>query len=214
MSTRLVSLSSPRPLAASGRRRAAALAAGQAGFIIIVLLELLTGLGWTYVLRGLGWLGAGPRIGDSLPLLQLAGFDGQPLLRVVIAWLLAGGLAGLLLVRVRPGRRAVIAGLLGLVLLLLSAQASNAVTRNLRFSDVLLHRAPGAGPWLEAACFAIGCFLPGGLVGRLQGKGAHPVKRRFGDRGHLGLGLGQHRDASEHDRDRDQVGDDRDRVGT
>jgi hypothetical protein len=207
-------VSSPRPLASSGRRRAATLAARQLGFVAIVLLGVLTGFGWTYVLRGLGWLSAGPRIGDSLPLLQLAGFDGQPLLRVVIAWLLAGGLAGLLLVRVRPGRRAMIAGLTGLVLLLLCAQGANALTRNLRFSDVLLHRAPGAGPWLEAVCFAIGCFLPGGLVGRLQGEGPHSVDSRFGDRGHLGLGLRQQRDTSEHDRDRDQVGDDRDRVGT
>ena len=55
-----------------------------------VLVGLLAGYGWLYVLRGLGWLGAGPAVGDALPLLQLAGFDGQPLLRVVVAWLLAG----------------------------------------------------------------------------------------------------------------------------
>lgn len=181
---------------------------------MIVALGLLTGFGWEYVLRGLGWLGAGPRIGDALPLLQLAGFDGQPLLRVLIAWLLAGGLAGLLLVSVRPSRRAVIAGLLGLALLLLAAQAANALTRNLRFSSVLLHRPPGAGPWLEAVCFALGSFLPGGLIGRLPGTGSQAVGSRFGDRGQLGLSLGQHRDATEHDRDRDHVGDDRDRVGT
>ncbi len=207
-------MSSPRPLASGGWRRAAGLVGGQLAFVIIVLLGLLTGFGWGYVLRSLGWLAVGPRIGDSLPLLQLAGFDGQPLLRVVIAWLLAGGLAGRLLVSVRPGRRAVIAGLLGLMLLLLASQTANALTRNLRFVHVLLHRPPGAGPWLEAMCFALGCFLPRRLVGRQQGMGSQSVGSRFGDRGQLGLGLGEQRDASEHDRDCDPVGDDRDRVGT
>jgi hypothetical protein len=178
-----------------------------------VLLGLLAGFGWVYVLRGLGWLGAGPRVGDTLPLLQLAGFDGQPLLRVVVGWLLAGGLAGLLLIRIRPGRRAVIAGLLGLLALLLASQAATALARNLRFGDVLVHRAPGLGPWLEALGFAVGCWLPRRLVGRPQGLGSRQGSGRFGVMGHLRLGLRQQRDAPKHDRDRDQVDHDGDRVG-
>ena len=181
--------------------------------MVSVLVGLLTGFGWIYVLRGLGWLGAGPQIADSLPLLQLAGFDGQPLLRVVVAWMLAGALAGLPLVRVRPARRAAVAGVLGLVALLLASQAASALTHNLRFSDVLWHRTPGLGPWLEALCFAVGCSLPQRFVGRLQGPGSRPIRGRLGHRGHLGLGSSQQWDASEHDRDRGQVGDDRDRIG-
>ena len=202
-----------RPLDQRSRWRGVTRAAGSVGLVVSLLLGLLAGFGWVYVLRGLGWLGGGPQIADSLPLLQLAGFDGQPLLRVVVAWVLAGVLAGLPLVRVRPARRALITGALGLVALLLASQAASALTHNLRFSDVVWHRAPGPGPWLEALCFAVGCSLPQRLVGRQQGPGSRPIWGRLGDRGHLGLSLSQQRDAPEHDRNRGQMGDDRDRIG-
>jgi hypothetical protein len=127
---------------------------------------ILVGTGWLYLLRGLHWLGFGPRIGAALPLLQLAGFDGQPLARVVVAWLLAGALTGGVLVGLAPARRFVFAGILALVLLLFAAQGAYALTRNLRLTDVLLSHSPGVGPVLEALVFAIGCSLPRPLAGR------------------------------------------------
>jgi hypothetical protein len=173
------------------------------------LAGLLAGAGWLYAFRGLRWFAVGPQVGDSLPLLQLAGFDGQPLLRVVIAWLPAGVIAGLALVRVSPLRRAVLLGVLGLLVLLFASQASYALARNLRFSTVLSDRSPGLGPWLEAALFAAG----GALARPLARHPARPswghgvVASRLAGLRDPRLGDRQHRDASEHHRDRDQVQD-------
>ena len=144
-------LTVPRRLVRTGGAAAAAL---------ILVAGLLAGTGWLYVLRGLHWLIIGPRIGDSLPLLQLAAADGQPLVRVVLAWALAGVLAGVALVELAPGRRAAAGLAVGLVVLLVASQASYALTRNLGFSTVLFSRGPGLGPVLEALVFAIGCALP------------------------------------------------------
>lgn len=204
----------PGVLAAIRIPRAARVCGESAGFVLAVFIGLLAGDGWLYVLRGAGWFASGPNVGDSLPLLQLAGFDGQPLLRVVVAWLLAGVLVGVVTVRIPALRRGAAGGSLALVLLLLASQASYALARNLRFGAVVFSRAPGSGPWLEALAFAIGCALPRRLVPR-------PDRRRvrrpalsvtlFGA-GHRGLSGGQSWDASEHDGDRAEVGDDRERV--
>ncbi len=200
---------------AGGRapRMAGAVRSGLAG-LLVVTVGLLAGYGWLYVLRAAGWFAAGPKVGDSLPLLQLAGFDAQPLSRVVVAWLLAGALAGLALIRAGPGRRAVLAGVLALLLLLLAAQAAYALARNLRLTDVLLSRDPGLGPWLEAVLFGAGCALPRGFVPGRKRKRVRSVAAvpMLGELRHLGLGGGQHRDAAEHDGDRGQVGEDRDGV--
>jgi hypothetical protein len=134
--------------------------------VLIVVGGLLAGFGWLYVLRGLGWLGLGPRIADSLPLLQLAGFDGQPLLRVLVAWVLAGALAGIALGGVRTERRLALTAIAGLALLLIGAQAAYALARNLAFSSVLFSRTPGLGPVLEGLAFALGSVLPRRLAGR------------------------------------------------
>jgi hypothetical protein len=194
--------------------RAVGAAGSRIGFVLVVIFGLLAGDGWLYLLRGAGWFTAGPSVGDSLPLLQLAGFDGQPLLRVVVAWLLVGTLAGLALIRVRPLRRTVLAGVLGLLLLLLASQVSYALARNLRLTDILLSRSPGLGPWLEAVIFAVGCLLPRRFVSGAQRGRVRRVSAVGGPGGfgHLGLSGGERRDASEHDRDCRQVGDDRDGV--
>ena len=144
-----------------GTRRAAGIAARGTGAAAALVLGLLVGIGWLYVLRGLGWLGIGPRVRDALPLLQLPGFDVQPLARVAVAWLGAGALAGLALRWMPVPRRVAIAGLTAVVALLVASQASYALTRNLRFTDVLWNRRPGLGPLLEALLFAAGCALVG-----------------------------------------------------
>ena len=74
-------------------------AARVAGTVAILVVALAAGLGWLYVLRSANLFAAGPNVNDSLPLLQLAGFDGQPLLRMVVAFLPVGIAAGLALGR-------------------------------------------------------------------------------------------------------------------
>lgn len=148
------------------------------GRLAAIPTAVLAGIGWTYELSRLGWLDVGPRAGDALPLLQLAGFDGQPAGRLVAAWLLAGAMAGMALARVKPVRRGVLALTLGTVVLAASSYASYALARNLRLATVLPSRHPGAGVWIEGLLFAIGCALPGAR--------------------NLALGRREHRDAGEH----------------
>jgi hypothetical protein len=94
----------------------------------VAALAVVAGVGWLYLIRGSGLLGAGPRLQGALPLQQLAGDDGQPLLRMAAAWLPAGAVAGLTLRRVGRVRRPVLvtAGV-GVALLALTGAASDAV---------------------------------------------------------------------------------------
>jgi|GEM_PF-613073 len=180
---RLAALRAGRRALAGGLR---AVGAGL-GAVLAALLAVLTGTGLLYGLRGLGWLAAGPRLGDALPLLQLAGFDGQPLLRVACAWVAAGLVLGTLLIRIRPAARLVIAGGLALVLLLFASEASYALARNLRLSAVLAGRLPGEGAWIEAVLLTLAAALPRPLTARRRLPGAvfEPVLRArhlLGDR--------------------------------
>jgi enterochelin esterase-like enzyme len=142
---------------AMGRIARVAGASAAAGLALLVVVVAGTGL--LYGMRGFGWLDAGPRLGDALPLLQLAGFDAQPLPRIAAAWLLAGAVFGLALIRVRPDRRVVIAAAGALFLLLFASDACFALARNLRLSDVLAARLPGAGAWIEGTLFGVGATL-------------------------------------------------------
>ncbi len=174
--------------------------------LVVVVAGLLAGTGWLYVLRGLHWLRLGPRVPDALPLLQLAASDAQPLLRVLVAWVLAGALTGVALAEADPHRRAALAFVLALVVLLLASQASYALARNLAFSSTVFSRSPGLGPVLEACAFALGCWLP-----RPADRGQRPGARRrslvsvvsgFDDRG---VGGGERRHTGQHGRDRQAV---------
>jgi len=142
----------------------AGLRAGQAtAGTVALLIAVLVGTGLLYGLRGLGALDLGPRIPDALPLLQLAGFDGQPVLRVAVAWLAAGIVLGLPVCRVAPLRRFAVAAMAAAPLVLFASDASFALARNLRLTDVLVHRAPPLGPWFEVLLLAVGCALPATL---------------------------------------------------
>lgn len=146
-----------------GARVGQRLAAGVRGMAtgLLIVAALLAGTGWLYVLRGLGWFDFGPGVHDALPLLQLAGYDVQPLGRVIVAWLAVGAVVGIVLVHVPRARRVVLVGIASLALLLLLSQASFALTRNVRLQSVLLSRLPGSGPWLEALLLAAGCAIAG-----------------------------------------------------
>jgi len=182
------------------------------GSVLAVIVAQLSGYGWLYVLRGLHWLGGPPGISDALPLLQLPGFDVQPLPRVLVAWVLAGLLAGIILLARAPLPRAVSVGVLGLLSLLLASQAAYALARNLRFDHVLFGHLPGVGSLVEAAALALGSYLPGGVVGRGQRAPAAAGATRLGALRHLGLGPGENRDAAEHDGDRDDVAERHERL--
>lgn len=178
-----------------------------------MIVAQLAGYGWLYVLRGLQWLAGPPAIGDALPLLQLPGFDVQPLPRVLAAWLLAGLLAGIILVARPPAPRAASVGVLGLVSLLLASQAAFALARNLRFDHVLFGHVPGVGSLVEAAALAVGSYLPGGIVGRRQwAAAAGGGAGRRGAVRHLGLGPGENRHPAEYDGDRGDVPDHHERL--
>jgi hypothetical protein len=179
---------------------------GVVATVVVVLAGLVVGTGWLYVLRGLHWLAIGPRVGDSLPLLQLAAFDGQPLLRVLVAWLLAGALTGVALSATPPWRRVAPALALALIALLFAAQASYALTRNLSLSATVFSHGPGAGPVLEAIAFAVGCWLPRRLGdrdrARASGPTLTPASAGSDDRSVSGSESG---DAGQHNRDREPV---------
>lgn len=144
----------PSPTRAA-RAAARALLAG-----VTVVAAVLAGVGWLYALRGFGWFAAGTHIGDALPLLQLAAADAQPLLRIALAWIVAGLVAGLALRRAARPWRVLIAGAPAVIMLLLASQASYALARNLNFTHILWSRSAGLGPWVEAALFAAGSCLP------------------------------------------------------
>jgi hypothetical protein len=187
------------------------LAGGAVAALMVVVAGVLAGTGWLYLFRGLGWFGIGPSVADSLPLLQLASFDGQPLVRVLVAWVLAGILVGVALAGVPARKRVPFTLLVGMALLLLASQGSYALARNLGLADVVFSRTPGFGPVLEALAFALGAILPGPLYrrqrsGARRGSRVRPLVGGLGDRD---LRPGEHRHAAEHDRDRHQVGESR-----
>jgi hypothetical protein len=194
--------------AASPRRPLAQVGAAATALLVLVA-GLLAGTGWLYVFRGLHWLAIGPRLGDALPLLQLAAADGQPLARVIVAWAIAGAIAGVALVELSASRRAAAGLVVGLVVLLVAAQASSALARNLNFSDLLFSHGPGLGPLVEAMVFAAGCALPRRLhredrVASTRGPRRSLVSlvSGLGDRD---LSGGENGNAGEDDGDRHQV---------
>jgi hypothetical protein len=166
--------------------------------LLILPTAVLAALGWTYQFRQLGWLNLGPRAGDALPLLQLAGFDGQPIARLLLAWVAAGTVAGFVLARVSRARRGLLAAVFSAMLLAACSEASFALSRNLRLGAVLGSREPGAGVWIESALFAAGCLLP-------RASGLLAMRRRFSETRlrHIALSRGEHRHAAEHQHERD-----------
>ena len=158
MSARTQATWAPRPAMRLGFApvwavlRAAAAAA-------IVIAGCGAAIGWLYVLWRARVLGGGPRVPMALPLQRLAGGAGQPLVRLVLAWLPAGIAAGVLLAAagVRRGAlRTVLMFASSAALLLFLGAAADAVTA----SDPLgPHLAPQSGrwaTWLGAALFAVG----------------------------------------------------------
>jgi hypothetical protein len=180
-------------------------------WLLLVLVVVIIGFGWLYLLRQLRWFGVGPAVGDSLPLLQLAAADRQPLLRVILAWALTGLLLGAGLSRASRLLRT-LAGLAALLLLLVGSQAAFALTRNEPFGQVVFSRLPALGPWLEGALLTFALGVAPQRAGARRGTqacGSSAVS--FGE---SLIGVHQHGNTSKHRRDRGDVCGDRERAGS
>lgn len=127
---------------------------------VLLVVSVFVGVGLLYAVRGLAWLPIGPRIPDSLPLLALAHHDAQPLAQVALAWVATGAAFGILAGGMAPPRRALVALLPALILLLLASDASFALAQNLRLGGVLWSRVPPSGAWAAALLFALGAAIP------------------------------------------------------
>lgn len=158
----------PSPVSAAASRtrgvpRAVrALGSGVAGFVV-VLATALAGIGWLYTLRKTGALDAGPRLHEALPLQRLAGDAAQPVLRLVVAWLPAGLVAGLALRAVGFRHRVVRvlwAFALTAVLLGAAGAASDAITASESLGRHLSAQPGRVAIWLAAALVAAGAAIP------------------------------------------------------
>jgi hypothetical protein len=127
-------------------------------------LAILGGTGWLYLLRDVGVLNAGPRVRGALPLQQLAGGDAQPLLRVALAWLPAGVVAGLALARLTrlgaAGRAAVVA-VTAAVLLAAAGAAEDAAAISDPIPSHLSAQLGRPGNWAAVVLLVMGSLLAG-----------------------------------------------------
>jgi hypothetical protein len=129
---------------------------------ILVVVAVAAGVGWLYVLRGLDVLSHGPGLPDALPLQQLSAHSSQPLLRVAVAWIPAGILAGLVLAwvgRIRLVPRTLGLAVLAELVLLSNATISGALAQN---DNVTAHLGPAlrhSGVWGASVCIVIGSLL-------------------------------------------------------
>lgn len=97
----------------------------------VTAVSVFGGLGWLYLLFKAGLVGWGPHLGGALPLQQLAGSSGQPIVRVAVAWLSAGAIAGVVVARLTSWRHPdVVAGVIAALLLTLAGAASDAVANS------------------------------------------------------------------------------------
>jgi hypothetical protein len=129
-----------------------------------VILAVLGATGWLYLLRDVGALDAGPRVRGALPLQQLAGGDAQPLLRVVLAWLPAGVIAGLALARLtRLGRaaRAATVALVSGLLLVGAGAAEDAAAISDPVPSHLAAQLQRPANWVAVALLVTGSLLAG-----------------------------------------------------
>ena len=125
------------------------------------LLALCGGIGWLYLLRHTTTLDAGPKLRGALPLEELAGEGAQPLLRMAVAWLPAGFVAGLALSLTVKRRWLIVltTSLLAFVLIFSTTAGSEAASHNLRFVAHLVPTLQHPGVWVAVGLIAIGALL-------------------------------------------------------
>jgi hypothetical protein len=142
---------------------AAASAGRGLGVVLAVVLVTAAGVGWLYLLRTAHVLTSGPRLSEALPLQRLAGGDRQPLLRLALAWVPAGLVAGLAVdagSRMGRGPRALTVGVVALATLFSTGAASDAVTASEPLSAHLGAQLGHPAVWLPAALMALAALIP------------------------------------------------------
>ena len=145
-----------------------------AGVLLVVIAAVAAGIGWLYALRHVHELRMGPKLTDALPLQRLAGGASQPLGRMVVAWLPAGIAAGIgigLMSHLRRPGRALAVFISALVLVVVAAAASDALTHNEPVRRHLHEQPHRAAAWLAAGLMALGAVLTP-VIGRGDGRQA------------------------------------------
>jgi hypothetical protein len=131
--------------------------------LVVVVVAVVAGIGWLYLLRGVGVLDIGPQVRGALPLQRLAGSAAQPLGRMVLAWAPVGVVAGLALaaagVRPRAARAAVVA-IVAAGLLIAAGGVSDAVTSSSALTGHFGAQLGLAGIWVAVGLMAAGSVLP------------------------------------------------------
>lgn len=130
---------------------------------VALIVAVVAGVGWLYLLRDTRWLDAGPALRDALPLQRLAGHGDQPLLRLVVAWLptgVAAGVALAALTRLRWWARGAVAGVTAFVLLLLAGGVADAVTESDPLTSHLGVQPHRGALWLASALVLAGALIP------------------------------------------------------
>jgi hypothetical protein len=126
----------------------------------LVVLAVVAGVGWLYILRDARALAVGPLLDGALPLQQLAGGSAQPLLRMAVAWL-PGGLAAGLALRLTGARRVVrLVGLavVAAVVLIPTGAVSDAIAVNEPVASHVVPALTRSGTWAAVALFVIGAL--------------------------------------------------------
>lgn len=129
---------------------------------LVVLAAILAAVGVLYLIRSAGTLAAGPRVPGALPLQQLAGGESQPLLRMTIAWVPAGFVAGFAatqLTSLRPLARIALLGVTVAILLLLAGAVADAIAISDPLGPHLLPQVGRVGTWTAVALFELGSLL-------------------------------------------------------
>jgi hypothetical protein len=133
--------------------------------VALATLALVAGMGWLYLLRDIGALGAGPHMARALPLQQLDRSDAQPLLRIAVAWLPAGWAAGAALAWGLRGAsrwtRAAVTLALAVVVLFATAALADAVAVSGDVVSRLPEQLSREGIWAEIGFLVIGSLLAG-----------------------------------------------------
>ena len=133
---------------------------------VLSLVALAAGVGVLYLIRTLSPLGIGPEIRGALPLQQLAGGEAQPLLRMIIAWVPAGLVAGLALgslTNVGPRVRTATLAALAAALLLIAGAAADSIAVTDPLRPHLLPQLARPGTWMAIVLFTLGSLLAGRL---------------------------------------------------
>jgi hypothetical protein len=129
---------------------------------LVAVAAIVAAVGLLYEIRSVSALSAGPDVRGALPLQQLAGGEAQPLLRMAIAWVPAGFIAGLALTRItklRPLTRGVLLGVAAAFLLFVAGAAADAIAISDPLGPHLMPQLARPATWV-----AVGLFLGGSLV--------------------------------------------------